>query len=302
MPTDKWMDKENVAYVYSGILLRHKRNETGSFGVMWMNLESVTQSEVCQKQKMTLCISACHTHTACMWNPGKRHRWACLQGRNRGADVEKRFADAVWEEGKRGTDWVSSTDICARPHVMQTASGGLPCSAGGSAQLCDDLEESGGWMGGGSCLHVAGSLYCTAGTNTRCKQLHSNEGNLFTVLNMNEVSCSVFSLVTTLADGRPCRFTSISIPVLQEQIPHEWNLLTPKEHHAASLEEAQPVLPVNPMWLPTSEAKFFFLHQPTLQSSVQSPVPTNHVFSLINSRSTAKFASLFTQGQSPCWI
>lgn len=81
-------------------------------------------------------------------------------------------------------------------------------------------------MGGGSCLRVAGSLHCKAGTNTCCEQLCSNEGNLFTMLSMNEVSCSVFSLVTTLADGRPCRFTSISIPVLQEHMPHEWNLLT----------------------------------------------------------------------------
>ena len=50
MPTDEWINKMwyifTVEY-YSAI----KRNESGSFGVMWMNLESVIQSEVSQKQK-----------------------------------------------------------------------------------------------------------------------------------------------------------------------------------------------------------------------------------------------------------
>ena len=37
--------------MYNGILLSHKRNETGSFVEMWMDLESVIQSEVRQKEK-----------------------------------------------------------------------------------------------------------------------------------------------------------------------------------------------------------------------------------------------------------
>ena len=60
---DKGMDKEYVAYVcvyththtvkyYSAI----KRNETGSFVEMWMNLESVLQSEVNQKEKNKYCV------------------------------------------------------------------------------------------------------------------------------------------------------------------------------------------------------------------------------------------------------
>ena len=39
------MDKEDVLHIYNGILAI-KRNETGSFVVIWMNLESVIQSEV----------------------------------------------------------------------------------------------------------------------------------------------------------------------------------------------------------------------------------------------------------------
>ena len=43
------MDKD-VAHIYNGILAI-KRNEIELFVVRWMNLESVTQSEVSQKEK-----------------------------------------------------------------------------------------------------------------------------------------------------------------------------------------------------------------------------------------------------------
>ena len=46
------MDKEDVVEYYSAI----KRNEIGSFVVMWMNLESVIQSKVSQKEKNKYCI------------------------------------------------------------------------------------------------------------------------------------------------------------------------------------------------------------------------------------------------------
>ena len=48
---DKWMDKENVAHIYNGILLSRKKNEIELFVVRWMDLESVIQSEVSQKEK-----------------------------------------------------------------------------------------------------------------------------------------------------------------------------------------------------------------------------------------------------------
>ena len=40
-----------MAHTYSGILLSHKKNETELFLVRWMDLESVIQSEVSQKEK-----------------------------------------------------------------------------------------------------------------------------------------------------------------------------------------------------------------------------------------------------------
>ena len=50
MPIDRQMDKEDVVHIYNGILAI-KRNKIGSFVETWMDLETVTQSEVSQKEK-----------------------------------------------------------------------------------------------------------------------------------------------------------------------------------------------------------------------------------------------------------
>ena len=44
------MDKEDVVHIYNGILAI-KRNEIGSFVEMWMDIETVIQSEISQKEK-----------------------------------------------------------------------------------------------------------------------------------------------------------------------------------------------------------------------------------------------------------
>ena len=45
------MDKEDVLHIHNGILLSHKKKEIELFVVRWMDLESVIQSEVSQKEK-----------------------------------------------------------------------------------------------------------------------------------------------------------------------------------------------------------------------------------------------------------
>ena len=45
------MDKEDVVHIYNGILLRHRKTEFESVLVRWMNLETVTQSEVSRKEE-----------------------------------------------------------------------------------------------------------------------------------------------------------------------------------------------------------------------------------------------------------
>ena len=51
MPIDRRMDKEDVVHIYNGILLSHKKNKIRSFVEMWMDWETVIQSEVSQKEK-----------------------------------------------------------------------------------------------------------------------------------------------------------------------------------------------------------------------------------------------------------
>ena len=51
MSVARQMDKEDVAHIYNGILLSHKINEIELFVVRWMDLGSVMQSEVSQKEE-----------------------------------------------------------------------------------------------------------------------------------------------------------------------------------------------------------------------------------------------------------
>ena len=51
MSINRGMDKEGAVHLYDGRLLSHKRNKTGSFAEMWMDLETVTQREVSQKER-----------------------------------------------------------------------------------------------------------------------------------------------------------------------------------------------------------------------------------------------------------
>ena len=92
--TDEWL--ENMWYMdtleyYSTI----KRNEIESFVEIWMDLQTIIQSEVSQKEKKYI--------NAYVWNLEKWYRWSYLQDRNRDTDIENKYMDTVgWE---RGWDW-----------------------------------------------------------------------------------------------------------------------------------------------------------------------------------------------------
>ena len=45
-----------MAPIYNGILLSHKKKRTELFVVRWMDLESVIQSEVSQREKNKYCM------------------------------------------------------------------------------------------------------------------------------------------------------------------------------------------------------------------------------------------------------
>ena len=53
---NRGMDKDDVAHIYNGILLSQKGNKIESFVVRWMEVESVIQCEVSQKEKNKYCM------------------------------------------------------------------------------------------------------------------------------------------------------------------------------------------------------------------------------------------------------
>ena len=72
--TDEWIKK--LWYIYTMEYSAIKRNEIESFVERWMDLETVIQSEVSQKEKNKYRI------LTCMWNLEKWYRWTGLQGRS----------------------------------------------------------------------------------------------------------------------------------------------------------------------------------------------------------------------------
>ena len=50
MPINRGMDKEDVVYLYNGILAL-KKNEIMPFAAMWLDLENIMLSEISQTEK-----------------------------------------------------------------------------------------------------------------------------------------------------------------------------------------------------------------------------------------------------------
>ena len=63
MSIGRWMDKKAAVHTYNGTLLSHKKEQTGSFAEMWMDLESVIQREIREKQILFINVY--------MWNEKK---------------------------------------------------------------------------------------------------------------------------------------------------------------------------------------------------------------------------------------
>ena len=54
MPMNRQMDKEDMVYMYSGILHSHKKNEILPFAASWMALKNIMLNEVSQRKTNTL--------------------------------------------------------------------------------------------------------------------------------------------------------------------------------------------------------------------------------------------------------
>ena len=64
------MDKEGVVFTYNGVLPSQKEAQNVSFAEMWIDIETVIQSEVSQKEKnkyqikyvmIKVCMHTCET-------------------------------------------------------------------------------------------------------------------------------------------------------------------------------------------------------------------------------------------------
>ena len=134
---NRWMDKEDVAYIYNGILLSHKKERN------WVICSEVDGLRDCHtewsKSEKEKQIPYANMH---IWNlKKKRYWWTLWQGRNKDADGENGLED-IGGEGEGGTKWESSTDIYTLPNVKWWLVGSC-CIAQGD-QL-DALWRPRGW-------------------------------------------------------------------------------------------------------------------------------------------------------------
>ena len=144
----RWMEKGDVAHIYNGILTI-MWNEIALLVEMWMDLESIIQSEVSQKEKTNIVYEGIYVESR------KWYSWAYLQGSNRDADAEKGHVDTAGEE-EGGTNGKIEIGIYMLPCVNWIASWESPVK---------NRELSSACRGGDMCTSIADSLWCTAETN-----------------------------------------------------------------------------------------------------------------------------------------
>ena len=82
------MDKEDVVYVYNGILLSHKKNETLLFAATWLDLEIIILGEVSQRKILY--------DITCMWN---------LKNYNKLVNIIKKKQTHIYRKQITGDHW-----------------------------------------------------------------------------------------------------------------------------------------------------------------------------------------------------
>ena len=88
------MDKEDVAHIYNGMLLSHRKNAIMPFAATWMDLECIMFCEISQKEGQIL------YDITYMWNL-KHNTSECVKTRNRLTDTENKLI-VMKEWGKWG--------------------------------------------------------------------------------------------------------------------------------------------------------------------------------------------------------
>ena len=80
MSIDRWMIKEAVVHIQNGVLLSRKKNEMESVVMMWMNLETVTQRKVSQKEKKQILYINTYIYTESIDRTNATDRPVCQAG------------------------------------------------------------------------------------------------------------------------------------------------------------------------------------------------------------------------------
>ena len=125
------MYKEVKVHIYNGISLSHEKEWNCIIVMMWINLESVIQSEVSQKEKNKYCML---THIYGIQKNGVMNLFAEKQQRYGDSDMENGLVDTVGE-GDSGTNGENSIDIYTLQCVKQIADKKLLYNAGNPAWL-----------------------------------------------------------------------------------------------------------------------------------------------------------------------
>ena len=102
MSIDRWMDKDMV-YLYSEILLSHKKNEILPFAATRMDLEIIILSEASQTEKDKYHMIS----LICRILKKKWYRGVYIQNRNRCKDIENKHG---YQRGKGERDKVGFGD------------------------------------------------------------------------------------------------------------------------------------------------------------------------------------------------
>ena len=98
------MDKKAVVYIYSGVLLIHKKEH------IWVSSNEVDEPRAYYTQWSKSEREEQIYINAYIWNLEKWYWWTYLHGRNRDTDVESGLVDTVGE-GKSEMNEESSIDI-----------------------------------------------------------------------------------------------------------------------------------------------------------------------------------------------
>ena len=105
MSINRGMDKEDVVYIYNGILLSHKEKWNSAIcRDVDGPRDCYTDWSKSEREKQIL------YNITYMWNLEKWHRWTYLQSRNRDTDVEDKLMDTKGERGG-GMNWEIGIDI-----------------------------------------------------------------------------------------------------------------------------------------------------------------------------------------------